>query len=120
MKERNSGLWLVKVLVMMFVVTGFILVLLAAIILKTSPGTGFISGGLIAAYIIPCFVGGLIAGKRMKKQKYLWGILMGILYFLLLLGVSFILKRGVNIQGARVVSTLLFCSISGMLGGMVS
>lgn len=119
-KETNSSLVIIKVLVMMYIITMCMLVILAAIMLKMSPSATFISAGMIISYIISTFIGGFIMGKKKKKQKYLWGLMMGILYFVVLLAVSVLLQRGFDLQESKMISTFFVCAIGGMFGGMVS
>lgn len=120
MKTDKGNVFLLKVLVMMYIITGAVLVILAAILLKASPGSSFVSGGLIFAYLASTFIGGFIVGKKKKKQKYLWGLGMGILYFLVLLAVSLLVQKGVTIETTKAVGTCFLCAIGGMIGGMVS
>lgn len=120
MKESNASLVIMKVLVMMYIITMCILVILAAIMLKMSPSATFISAGMIISYIISTFIGGFIIGKKKKKQKYLWGLMMGVLYFVVLLAVSVLLQRGFDLQVNKMISTFFVCAIGGMFGGMVS
>lgn len=120
MKQDIKGLFILKVLVMMYIITGVILVVLAAIMYKAAPGSSFISGGLIFTYIFSTFAGGFIMGKKKGKQKYLWGLGMGILYFVVLFAVSLLMQKGIDIQQTKAVSTFFMCAIGGMLGGMLS
>lgn len=120
MKKGNEGLLILKVLVMMYIITGVILVVLAAVMYKASAGSSFVSGGLIFTYIFSTFAGGFIMGKKKKKQKYLWGLGMGILYFAVLFVVSLLVQQGADIRQAKAVGTFFMCAIGGMLGGMIS
>lgn len=120
MKQGNEGLFILKILVMMYIITGVILVVLAGIMYKTSAGSSFVSGGLIFTYIFSTFAGGFITGKKKRKQKYLWGLGMGILYFVVLFAISLLMQKGIDIQQTKAVSTFFMCAIGGMLGGMIS
>ena len=55
-------------------------------------------------------------GKRMREQKFLWGLAAGIIYFLLLFGVSLLVKGTGDLQMTRIFSTLILCGASGMAG----
>ena len=72
-----------------------------------------------AVYVLACFFGGLAAGKGGKKRKFLWGLLTGAIYFLVLFLLSW--KTGTERESIR--SFLLaaaLCLGGGMLGGMIS
>ena len=64
--------------------------------------------------------GGLIAGKKMKRKKFLWGLLLGSLYFLILFAVSAALAGGLPKDLVHMGTTLGICMAAGTLGGMMS
>ena len=104
----------------MFVISGLLLLILAAILYKAEPGEAVIRIGVIVIYIISGFVGGLLAGKIMREQKFLWGLAAGVLYFIILFLASAIAEGGFDMEPAKVLTTLILCCASGMAGGMVS
>jgi putative membrane protein (TIGR04086 family) len=59
-------------------------------------------------------------GKRMGRRRFLWGILMGAVYFLVLLAGSILLNKGVTSDALHMGTTLVMCMASGMIGGMLS
>ena len=75
---------------------------------------------LLVMYILVGFVGGFIIGKIKKSRKYLWGAVMGLLYFAVLLIVSLILKKGLDSGMQHILTTLILCTASGTVGGMLS
>lgn len=107
-------------LFIMFVVSGLLLVLLAFLLYKFDLGESVIRGGIIGVYVISGFIGGLILGKRMKNRKYMWGLVGGLLYFLILFVFSILMKQGMNFDTTKVVTSLILCGASGMTGGMIS
>ena len=104
----------------MFVVSLFLLMLLAFLLYKFDLGAGAVRGGMIAVYVISGMTGGLVIGKRMKKQKFVWGLAGGLLYFVILLLFSLLMKRQLDFDFTNVVTTLILCGASGMAGGMIS
>lgn len=121
MKKDGLGLmWsIVKYLLIAFVVTTIVLVILAIVLWKLSPPSAVISGGLIFAYVISSFAGGMLLGKKMNKNKYIWGMIFGILYFAILFAASFALNRISGDPFGNVVTVCLLCVGGGMLGGML-
>ena len=75
---------------------------------------------IIAVYIIVTFLAGLIAGKRAGKKKYLWGLCMGVLYFVILVIVSMVVNKGPQDVAGNMMTVFFLCAGSGMLGGMIS
>lgn len=119
--ERFSGmLWsIVKYLLIAYLVTTVILAGLALILWKMSPSATIISAGMIFAYVISSFIGGMLLGKRMNKNKYLWGLLFGALYFVILFVLSLTLNKVSGDPSTNTVTVCLLCVGGGMLGGML-
>ena len=78
----------------MYVTTMILLLLLALVLFKMEPQEIVTKIWLIAVYIISGFLGGFLIGKRRKSRKFLWGCLMGVLYFGILFAVSLLLYKG--------------------------
>ncbi len=110
----------VMILGVMFVVSALILAVLAAIAWKSQVGTGFISGGVIAAYVISCLLGGFSMGQATGKHKFFWGLLIGMVYFGILTGAGQLIYHTPIKEGMHIVSSLLICGVAGMLGGMLA
>ncbi len=75
---------------------------------------------VFAIYLIACFAGGLAAGKGIRKRRFFWGFLLGLLYFLVLFAVSWALNQGGPVDLERSATVLGLCVLGGSLGGMVS
>lgn len=104
----------------MFIISGLLLLLLAMLLYKMELTESVVKIGVVVIYVISGLVGGIIMGKVMREQKYLWGLAAGVLYFVILFVVSIAVKGGLDIDMAKVVTTLILCAASGMAGGMVS
>lgn len=109
-----------KSLLAAYALTGAFLFLLAFLLFQFDLGEGPIAAGIVAVYVISCLAGGFIAGKIMRKDKYLWGILVGLCYFLLLLLVSFTVQGKWDMTVQHLVTTFFMCLGGGALGGMLS
>ena len=111
---------ILKVLILSYVVTAVMLLLLAALLFKMELSEGIVDGGIVSTYVLSCFLGGFVMGKLQKTRKFLWGLAIGCMYYIVLLAVSLIMKQ----EGAQVTGDLLtsmaLCIGSGMLGGMLS
>lgn len=118
-KNWTMGLPLLKILLFMYIVTGGLLLLLTVLLSKMQLSEGAVSIGIVAIYVISGFLGGLLAGKRMKSRKFLWGMVMGACYFLVLAIGSIVFHKGLDMEMTRFATTLVLCIASGMVGGMV-
>lgn len=75
-------------------------------------------GGIIFSYVFSCFLGGMVVSGKQEGKKYLWGLLAGILYYVILVAVSMILNREAFTRIPGVFPALFLCAFGGMLGGM--
>lgn len=85
--ERKSFKWMIVDLMFMYIVTGLGLILMAFLMEKFQLNGTFVEVGVTVIYVVSGIAGGLIAGKKMKRKKFLWGLLLGSLYFLILFAV---------------------------------
>ena len=104
----DQAVRMLKALVASYIVTGLLLLLTA----------GKVRIMIIVTYILSCFAGGFLSGKMMKNKKFLWGILVGLLYFGIMLLVSLAVNRQLDQTAANFVTTMVLCLLGGMLGGM--
>ena len=123
-QTSNQGnipvLFLLKILLFSYILTGAFLALLAFLLYKVGLTENIVSIAIIAIYVLATFFAGFVVGKKLKNRKYLWGLLMGSADFLVLAGVSMVLGEPAGHLGDSTVTTLVLCAAGGMLGGMVS
>lgn len=119
-REGNLAKDFIKILFMMYVVTLVLLLLLALALFKAELPAVASKVWLIAVYIVSGLLGGFLVGKRAKSRKFLWGFLIGLAYFLILLAASFALYKGVPGDWTHLITTLVLCAAAGTVGGMVS
>ena len=117
---KAQALSVFKILLVMYILTGVLLVILAALLYKFELNESTVNIAVIVIYILIGFLGGFLAGKILRVKKFLWGAIMGAAYFLLLFLVSLILQKGISGDGIHFVTTMLLCVASGTVGGMVS
>ena len=121
-KEQNEVwiMWMVKALLAAYVVTGILLIILALALYKFELNEGAVTAGVTAVYLISTFTGGLVVGKLAKVRRFLWGIVLGILYFALLLLVTVGIYRTFHGISTEILVTFALCAGGGMAGGMIS
>lgn len=119
--HRNSKvIVIIRDLLISYIVTGILLLLLAFLMLKIDVSNTILSGGIIVTYILSTFIGGFLLGKSAEQKRFMWGLGMGALYFVVLFLVSILTNSLVGMEASRMVSVMIICLFSGMLGGMVS
>lgn len=121
-KMIDSGkiIFVMKCMLAAYVLTAGLLLLLALLLYRFGLSEKVVSVCIIVIYIVVTFLAGLIAGKRAGEKKFLWGLAMGCIYFLILTAVSFAVNREIGSDIGNLVTVFLLCGGSGMLGGMIS
>ena len=122
-KKEQNEVWImrmVKALLAADVVTGSLLIILALALYKFELNEGAVTKGVTAVYLISTFTGGLVVGKLAKVRRFLWGIVLGILYFALLLLVTVGIYRTFHGSSTEILVTFALCAGGGMAGGMIS
>ena len=123
MRKNRIGttvMWVLKSLLASYIVTGILLLILTFLVYQFKLDEQIVVGGIVAIYVVSTFIGGMIIGKLTQIKRYLWGLLIGTLYFLLLFLISYGVYREFQTNGISMVTTVLLCVGGGMLGGMAS
>ncbi len=118
--RKNKLLVIISTLLIMYVITGLALLALALLLFKMQLSENVVTVGIMVIYIVSCLIGGLIAGKRIQVRKFLWGVVVGAVYFVILLIGSLLMNRGISSDTVHVATTLVMCMAAGMIGGMIS
>ena len=112
--------FILKCLLLSYLLTTGLLLLLALLLYRFELTEKVVSVCIIGIYILVTFLAGFLAGKREGSRKCLWGLLLGGLYFLLLIVFSLTVNLGMGEVGGNFFTVLILCCGSGMLGGMLS
>ena len=112
--------FLLKTLLLSYLLTAGLLLLLALLLYRFGLTEKTVSLCITGIYVLVTFLAGFLAGKREGNRKFLWGLLMGGLYFLVLSLVSFSVSQGITDVTGNFFTVLILCSAGGMLGGMLS
>ena len=119
-RKKRKGAVCLAALFASYFMTAVMLLILALLLYKMDLDEGKVAAGILIIYIVSGFVGGFLAGKGMGSRKYLWGLVVGMLYFIILTGVSAASGHILLQQGLHLFTTMLLCAGSGMMGGMLS
>ena len=118
--DSTKVIFAMKCMLAAYLLTAGLLLFLALLLYRFGLSEKVVSIGIILIYIVVTFLAGFIAGKRAGEKKFLWGLAMGCIYFLVLTAVSMIVNRGMEEVSGSLVTGFLLCGGSGMLGGMLS
>lgn len=99
-----------------------LLLLLLTVLIYSTDIAGTVSGILIVAiYVLGPFAGAFVLGKMVKKKRFLWGMLLGIIYFAVFVLISLLTAEAGAEPGIRdYIQVLLAVLPGGILGGMFS
>lgn len=116
----DGVIFVLKCLLGAYVLTAGFLLLLALMLYRFGLEEKVVNICIIGIYVVVTFLAGWLAGKRAGTKKFVWGLLMGIAYFVVLAIVSLVVNGSVQDVASNFVTVFLLCAGSGMLGGMVS
>ena len=111
---------MMKALLVAYVMTGLFLLITAGLMYRLELSEGKVKIAVIGIYVLSCFTGGFLAGRMMKNRKFLWGSLLGFLYFAVMLTVSVAVGRELKEAVMGISTTFFICIISGMIGGIAA
>lgn len=112
--------FLLKCLLCSYIFTAAMLLALAFLVYQMGLTEDVVSVVIIAIYVVSTFIGGFIAGKKLQSRKFMWGLMVGLAYFLVLAVVSVLINQSVSELGDTVMTTFILCGAGGMMGGMLS
>ncbi len=111
---------LLRSLIFSYVLSGILLLALSFALYKLKMKEAQINIAVYGVYILACLAGGLMAGKIIRQKRFFWGLLSGLLYFVVLLAVSWVLKQGNPLDITRMLTVMGCCAAGGTIGGMIS
>ena len=120
MQKNLQVIWWIKSLLASYIVTGILLLVLTFFMYKFELNEKIVSAAIVGIYVVSTLIGGMIIGKLTKSKRYLWGMVLGILYFVLLLLITLGVYRTLNGDSVSIVTSLILCAGGGMTGGMIS
>lgn len=113
-------IFITKCMLMAYILTAGLLLLLAFMLYRFGLSEKVVSICIIAIYIVVTFLAGMLAGKKAGKRRFLWGLAMGITYYMILVIVSMIVNKGTQAVAGNMATVFFLCAGSGMMGGMLS
>lgn len=118
--EKSAIQILLRSSLFSYAATAIFLLLLAFGMYRFQWGEKEITLGVRGIYILACFLAGLVAGKKAKRRRFLWGFCAGALYFLIFLALSFTFRQSIEETASSLLLSFALCAGSGTIGGMFS
>ena len=81
MQKNIKVIWWIKSLLASYIVTGILLLVLTFFMYKFELNEKIVSAAIVGIYVVSTLIGGMIIGKLTKSKRYLWGMVLGIIYF---------------------------------------
>ena len=116
--EIRAG-WMIKSLLAAYVTSCVMLLGISFLLYKFDISEQTVNAGIVITYILSAFIGGFLAGKQMKVRRFLWGALIGVLYFVFLILISIGVYRS-SLVGTELAVAFGVCLAGGTVGGMLS
>ncbi len=116
----NRIMTLIKGLITAGLTTVILLLVLAFVMLQMQPDLKTAEMGIMIIYALSVFAGGWFCGKKTGNRKFLWGMVTGASYFLLLAAVSVLGDRTFQSDMTEGVTAFLICVAGGTIGGMLA
>lgn len=95
------------------------IVILALLLLFFQISETTVEVGVLVIYALSGLGAGFVIGKRTKRKKFVWGMVSGAGYFLILFLVSLCLHSAGEL-GNQPVTAAIICMAAGTIGGMIS
>ena len=120
MNIQQNTIRVCKALILSYLVMLVTMLLTAVVLWKFDLGQGMLKAAVIVLYVLSAAAGGIYIGKMQKEKKFLWGLLTGCLFFLVLFILTMLSGESGGKIGMNFVSAFLICTLSGTLGGMLA
>ena len=111
---------MVRSLLFSYVLTGILLLAVAFALYRLRLGEGQVTLAVYSIYVISCFLGAMVIGKILKQNRFFWGLLLGLSYFVILFVVSLLMNKGLAGNVSQIAAVMGTCIASGCAGGMLS
>ena len=103
-----------------FIVSVMLLLIFAFILFVNDMSGTIVSVFVFITYFISNLVAGFCMGKSVDRNKYVWGLLIGLTYFSIVFLIAIIgSERNAHIDASMLIG-LGVSTLGGMVGGMIS
>lgn len=109
-----------KVMILEAVLSVILLCAFALVLQKMQPAESVVTMGIKLLYVLVNFIGGMLIGKIMSQRKFLWGVVTGLGYFVIISLLSFVMHQGFYADIHNALTICLLCMAGGTVGGMLA
>ena len=109
-----------KSLIISYIVTFILLLIFAMIMYYGNVSEKVVGIFVIITYFISSLLGGLSIGKGVEKRRFLWGMILGVLYFGIIMMITLVGRASNEQMDSSKITGFITSCIGGMLGGMIS
>ena len=122
--KTKSGLYETIICMLVYLLIAFLgsvllLAIVAMLLFKLQISAGVVSVMMIAVYIAMPLLAGFLMGRKMGEKKFLYGAMMGAIYFLILCIFSMVYQKTGIAVSQNLFTTAALCIGGGTLGGML-
>lgn len=119
-RQRRVMVKLLLTFLAMVILTALLLLIGAVLVYYVELSAQIAKLVITVVYILVGLSGGFMIGKLMKTRKFLWGIVIGLCYFVVLVLVSLGVNGAAAIDVIQMLITFVLLIASSMIGGMIS
>ncbi len=119
MKNYERVISLLKGVLIAYIITVVMLFFMAFLLYQFNLSETVVDIGILVCYVVSSLMAGLCYAINAKSRKFAWGMLAGFVYYAVLLGISIGIEPEFQLLSTSSITTLLICTGSGMLGGML-
>ncbi len=110
---------LCKSLIVSYVVSAVLLLVSAAVLYSLRLNQNQMLVCVLVIYALSNLVGGFVLSRMVKGRRLLNGMLQGLSYCAVLLGVSWLVNKGLHTEAAAVLRAVAACVAGGIVGGII-
>ncbi|MCT4687588.1 TIGR04086 family membrane protein [Vallitalea sp.] len=109
---------MLKAIMIGYIITILCVLLLSFIVYKYDPSNSQINIGRVVIIILATIIMGLLIGRGIGKNKWMYGAIAGVIYFVIFVIASIIINKNSGISGDA-ISLFFMCVGGSTLGGML-
>ncbi|CRZ33414.1 putative membrane protein (TIGR04086 family) [Herbinix hemicellulosilytica] len=118
--QNKKFIYVLEGLLFSYIITAILLLIVSFLMLNFELSGSVISGIINVTYIVSTFMGGFFVGKKTEHRKFIWGLVVGVFYFIILMLVSLLMNRVGPLPIGSLITVFIITGLGGMLGGMIS
>lgn len=112
--------YILKSLLAAYLISALMVVVLAFLFYKLEMKEDIVKGAVIGIYLMSSLAGGFLCGKLVPARRFVWGCVVGVLYFLILILLTLVIYGNLSGGMSQILIGFLACTLGGMFGGMIS